>query len=85
MKRNKHRTVGTFERNLTFYFKFILFRFSAEGTPFYVDSKGIVYMLNRNFGNTWLQVANTRKHVRSVFLLNFNDMSFECSSQFGFT
>ena len=45
----------------------ILFRFSAEGTPFYVDSKGIVYMLNRNFGNTWLQVANTRKHVRIFF------------------
>ena len=41
----------------------IYFSFSAEGTPFYVDTAGIVYMLNRNFGNTWIQVANTKKHV----------------------
>ena len=38
--------------------------FLQKETPFYVDSKGIVFMLNRNFGNTWLQVAKyeeTRK------------------------
>lgn len=42
---------------------FVVFRFSAEGTPFYLDSAGILYMLNRNFGNTWIQVSNTKKHV----------------------
>ena len=40
-----------------------LIRFSAEGTPFSVDSTGVVRMLNRSFGNTWVQVANMRKNV----------------------
>ena len=42
--------------------------FSAEGTPFAVDSSGVVRMLNRAFSNTWVQVANTRKTVSSGVL-----------------
>ncbi|XP_007527438.2 WD repeat and HMG-box DNA-binding protein 1 [Erinaceus europaeus] len=38
--------------------------FSAEGTPCYVDSEGIVRMLNRGFGNTWTPVCNTREHCK---------------------
>ncbi|NXW08941.1 WDHD1 protein, partial [Fregetta grallaria] len=38
--------------------------FSAEGTPCYVDSEGIVRMLNRGFGNTWIPVCNTREHCK---------------------
>ncbi|XP_033887118.3 WD repeat and HMG-box DNA-binding protein 1-like [Acipenser ruthenus] len=38
--------------------------FSAEGTPCYVDSEGVVYMLNRSLGNTWTPVCNTREHCK---------------------
>lgn len=39
-------------------------RFSEEGTPFFMDSQGIVRMLNQQFGSTWTPVLNTRQHVR---------------------
>ena len=38
-------------------------RFSAEGTPFTVDTAGIVRMLNRKFGNNWVEAANLKSHV----------------------
>ncbi|XP_054683509.1 WD repeat and HMG-box DNA-binding protein 1 [Grus americana] len=38
--------------------------FSAEGTPCYVDSEGIVRMLNRGLGNSWIPVCNTREHCK---------------------
>lgn len=38
--------------------------FSAEGTPFYMDSSGIIRMLNRKFGPNWIQVANTKSHTK---------------------
>ncbi|NWU96730.1 WDHD1 protein, partial [Upupa epops] len=38
--------------------------FSAEGTPCYVDSEGVVRMLNRGLGNTWIPVCNTRDHCK---------------------
>ncbi|KAM9015833.1 WD repeat and HMG-box DNA-binding protein 1 isoform 1-T2 [Ara ararauna] len=38
--------------------------FSAEGTPFYVDSEGIVRMLNRGLGYTWIPVCNMREHCK---------------------
>ncbi|XP_065539672.1 WD repeat and HMG-box DNA-binding protein 1 isoform X1 [Lathamus discolor] len=38
--------------------------FSAEGTPCYVDSEGIVRILNRGLGNTWIPVCNTREHCK---------------------
>ncbi|XP_014450612.1 WD repeat and HMG-box DNA-binding protein 1 [Alligator mississippiensis] len=38
--------------------------FSAEGTPCYVDSEGIVRMLNRGLGNTWIPVCNTREYCK---------------------
>lgn len=38
--------------------------FSAEGTPFHMDSLGIVRMFNRNFGPNWIQVANTKSHTK---------------------
>ncbi|NXP03494.1 WDHD1 protein, partial [Thinocorus orbignyianus] len=38
--------------------------FSAEGTPCYVDSEGIVRMLNRGLGNTWTPVCNMREHCK---------------------
>ncbi|XP_066481491.1 WD repeat and HMG-box DNA-binding protein 1 [Tiliqua scincoides] len=38
--------------------------FSAEGTPSYADSEGIVRMLNRGLGNTWTPVCNTREHCK---------------------
>lgn len=42
------------------------YRFSAEGTPFYMDSSGIVRMCNRRFGMSWVQVANTKSHVSFI-------------------
>ncbi|XP_039177138.1 WD repeat and HMG-box DNA-binding protein 1 [Crotalus tigris] len=38
--------------------------FSAEGTPCFVDSEGIVRMLNRRHGNIWTPVCNTREHCK---------------------
>ncbi|XP_029453292.1 WD repeat and HMG-box DNA-binding protein 1 [Rhinatrema bivittatum] len=38
--------------------------FSAEGTPCYMDSEGIVRMLNRALCNTWTPVCNTREHCK---------------------
>ncbi|NXK57358.1 WDHD1 protein, partial [Chauna torquata] len=38
--------------------------FSAEGTPCYVDSEGVVRMLNRGLGDTWIPVCNTREHCK---------------------
>ncbi|NWX13891.1 WDHD1 protein, partial [Aegotheles bennettii] len=38
--------------------------FTAEGTPCYVDSEGVVRMLNRGLGNTWIPVCNTREHCK---------------------
>ncbi|NXI34352.1 WDHD1 protein, partial [Galbula dea] len=38
--------------------------FSAEGTPCYVDSEGVVRMLNRGLGNTWIPVCNMREHCK---------------------
>ncbi|XP_078314086.1 WD repeat and HMG-box DNA-binding protein 1-like [Crassostrea virginica] len=38
--------------------------FSAEGTPVYMDSEGIVRMCNRKFGMSWVQVANTKSHTK---------------------
>ncbi|XP_030070142.1 WD repeat and HMG-box DNA-binding protein 1 isoform X2 [Microcaecilia unicolor] len=38
--------------------------FSAEGTPCYVDSEGIVRLLNRSLGNTWTPVCDTREHCK---------------------
>lgn len=34
------------------------------GTPCFVDSEGIVRMLNRGLGNTWTPVCNTREHCK---------------------
>ncbi|KAB1277645.1 WD repeat and HMG-box DNA-binding protein 1 [Camelus dromedarius] len=33
-------------------------------TPCYVDSEGIVRMLNRGLGNTWTPICNTREHCK---------------------
>lgn len=41
-----------------------LFFSCCVGTPCYVDSEGIVRMLNRGFGNTWTPVCNTREHCK---------------------
>jgi len=38
-------------------------RFSGEGTPFYMDSNGILRMLNNQAGKTWTQIADTKTHV----------------------
>ncbi|KAM5337026.1 WD repeat and HMG-box DNA-binding protein 1 [Glossophaga mutica] len=38
--------------------------FSAEGSPCFVDSEGIVRMLNRGLGNTWTPVCNTKEHCK---------------------
>ncbi|KAK3093566.1 hypothetical protein FSP39_017398 [Pinctada imbricata] len=38
--------------------------FSAEGTPFYMDSKGVVRMCNRKFGPSWIQVIDTKAHTK---------------------
>ena len=35
------------------------------GTPCYVDSDGVVRMLNRSLGNTWTPVCNTRETCKS--------------------
>ncbi|KAB1277644.1 WD repeat and HMG-box DNA-binding protein 1 [Camelus dromedarius] len=35
-----------------------------RGTPCYVDSEGIVRMLNRGLGNTWTPICNTREHCK---------------------
>uniref|UniRef100_A0A8C0U6E2 WD repeat and HMG-box DNA-binding protein 1 n=1 Tax=Cyanistes caeruleus TaxID=156563 RepID=A0A8C0U6E2_CYACU len=37
------------------------------GTPCYVDSEGIVQMLNRGLGNTWIPVCNTREHCKGKY------------------
>ncbi|XP_059215735.1 WD repeat and HMG-box DNA-binding protein 1 [Centropristis striata] len=39
--------------------------FTAEGTPCYVDSEGVVRMLNRSLGNTWTPVCNTKETCKS--------------------
>ncbi|KAK2919879.1 WD repeat and HMG-box DNA-binding protein 1 [Channa argus] len=39
--------------------------FTAEGTPCYVDSDGVVRILNRSLGNTWTPVCNTRETCKS--------------------
>uniref|UniRef100_A0A3B4GW80 WD repeat and HMG-box DNA-binding protein 1 n=1 Tax=Pundamilia nyererei TaxID=303518 RepID=A0A3B4GW80_9CICH len=39
--------------------------FTAQGTPCYVDSDGVVRMLNRSLGNTWTPVCNTRETCKS--------------------
>ncbi|XP_059813598.1 WD repeat and HMG-box DNA-binding protein 1 isoform X2 [Hypanus sabinus] len=39
--------------------------FSAEGTPAFADSDGIVRMLNRSLGKTWIPISNTRDHCKS--------------------
>ncbi|KAJ7345371.1 hypothetical protein JRQ81_001321 [Phrynocephalus forsythii] len=38
--------------------------FSAEGTPCYVDSQGIVRLLNRGLANAWTPVCDTREHCK---------------------
>ncbi|KAL4237943.1 WD repeat and HMG-box DNA binding-domain containing protein 1 [Mactra antiquata] len=38
--------------------------FSAEGTPFYMDTAGIIRMYGRYLGKTWIQIANTRTHAK---------------------
>uniref|UniRef100_A0A8C5Q304 WD repeat and HMG-box DNA-binding protein 1 n=1 Tax=Leptobrachium leishanense TaxID=445787 RepID=A0A8C5Q304_9ANUR len=38
--------------------------FTAEGSPCYVDSEGVVRMLNRSLGDTWTPVCNTREHCK---------------------
>ncbi|KAL3873463.1 hypothetical protein ACJMK2_036576 [Sinanodonta woodiana] len=51
--------------------------FSSEGTPIYMDSAGIVRMLNRKFGLTWVQVANTKSHTKGksdyYFIVGVNE------------
>ncbi|KAM3625824.1 uncharacterized protein V6R79_018136 [Siganus canaliculatus] len=39
--------------------------FTAEGTPCYADSDGVVRMLNRSLGNTWTPVCSTRETCKS--------------------
>ncbi|XP_063295848.1 WD repeat and HMG-box DNA-binding protein 1 [Pelobates fuscus] len=38
--------------------------FTAEGSPCYVDSEGILRMLNRSLGDLWTPVCNTREHCK---------------------
>ncbi|XP_069117606.1 WD repeat and HMG-box DNA-binding protein 1-like [Argopecten irradians] len=58
--------------------------FSAEGTPFYMESSGIVRMLNRKFGPSWIQVANTKSHAKGksdhywVVGVNENPQQLRC-------
>ncbi|KAK3588743.1 hypothetical protein CHS0354_024221 [Potamilus streckersoni] len=51
--------------------------FSSEGTPIYMDTAGIVRMLNRKFGLTWIQVANTRSYAKGkldyYFIVGVNE------------
>lgn len=37
----------------------------SSGTPCYVDSEGVVRMLNRSLGHTWTPVCNTRETCKS--------------------
>ncbi|XP_061671824.1 WD repeat and HMG-box DNA-binding protein 1 isoform X2 [Syngnathoides biaculeatus] len=39
--------------------------FTDEGTPCYVDSEGVVRMLNRSLGFTWTPICNTREACKS--------------------
>uniref|UniRef100_H2MZK2 WD repeat and HMG-box DNA-binding protein 1 n=1 Tax=Oryzias latipes TaxID=8090 RepID=H2MZK2_ORYLA len=39
--------------------------FTGEGTPCFVDSEGVVRMLNRALANTWTPVCNTRDTCKS--------------------
>uniref|UniRef100_A0A3B3CHJ0 WD repeat and HMG-box DNA-binding protein 1 n=1 Tax=Oryzias melastigma TaxID=30732 RepID=A0A3B3CHJ0_ORYME len=39
--------------------------FTAEGTPCFVDSEGVVRMLNRALANTWTPVCSTRDTCKS--------------------
>jgi hypothetical protein len=41
----------------------MMYRFSAEGTAFMMDSDGVVRMKNSGLGDTWISVANTRDQV----------------------
>lgn len=52
-------TFGYFK--VTAWFAFFCF----PGTPCYVDSEGVVRMLNRSLGNTWTPVCNTRETCKS--------------------
>jgi len=46
------------------------YRFSAEETPYMVDSAGVVRLLSCGFNNTWVPVANLKQRVSSsTFLL----------------
>ncbi|XP_044292863.1 WD repeat and HMG-box DNA-binding protein 1 isoform X2 [Varanus komodoensis] len=38
--------------------------FSAEGTPCYADSEGVVRMLNRGLANTWTPICDMREHCK---------------------
>ncbi|KAM9294381.1 WD repeat and HMG-box DNA-binding protein 1 [Gastrophryne carolinensis] len=38
--------------------------FSAEGSPCFVDSEGVVRLLNRGLGDTWTPVCNTKEHCK---------------------
>ncbi|KAJ7991022.1 hypothetical protein DPEC_G00292930 [Dallia pectoralis] len=38
--------------------------FTAEGTPCFIDSEGVVRLLNRSLGNTWTPACNTRDHCK---------------------
>ncbi|XP_028837844.1 WD repeat and HMG-box DNA-binding protein 1 isoform X2 [Denticeps clupeoides] len=39
--------------------------FTAEGTPCFVDSEGVVRLLNRSLGNAWTPVCHTRENCKS--------------------
>ena len=55
---------------------FICHRFSAEGTPFILDSHGIVRMFNRSFAESWIQVANLKNLVSNINNDNFDTIYF---------
>uniref|UniRef100_A0A8C7JJ74 WD repeat and HMG-box DNA-binding protein 1 n=1 Tax=Oncorhynchus kisutch TaxID=8019 RepID=A0A8C7JJ74_ONCKI len=38
--------------------------FTAEGTPCFIDSEGVVRLLNRSLGNMWTPVCNTRDNCK---------------------
>ena len=40
-----------------------MYRFSAEGTPFALDSIGLLQMLTGGYSKTWVPVADLRKEV----------------------
>lgn len=50
-------------RAFAYSYVYVHVRFSAEGTPYMVDSEGIVRMMSSGFNNTWVEVANLRHHV----------------------